>query len=111
MLIFSLRRWLGNPGWPVVLVLLLSIGAGVLAAQGSYAHHQPIGTPDTFPIVMLAINFPQFAASVGRFWTARGVMGPRLYAFSRPGNRQLTWSGRTIMLMSVLSILLLLRPA
>jgi hypothetical protein len=111
MLIFSLRRWLANLRWPAALVFLLSMGAGAVAARGSYAHPKPSGSPDIFTITIVVVNFPFFAASVWRFFAARRVMGPRLYVFPRPWNLELTWSGRAVMLMAVLFFLLVLRLA
>jgi hypothetical protein len=110
MLVFLVRQRLGNLRWPIVLVFLLSMCVGVLAARGSHVRPQT-EPPDIFTLLIVAMNVPSFAASVWRFWSARSAMGPRLYAFTRPGTIELTWSGRAIMLMAVFLFLLLQRPA
>src|SRR4029077_19948015 len=78
--------------------------------RGSYGSVKP-KPPDIFIILIVAVNLPNFAVSIWRFWKGRSGMGPRLYVFSRPGDVELTWSGRVLMLMSVLLFLLVLTPA
>jgi hypothetical protein len=107
LIVFSLRRWIGSLRWAIVAIFLLSIYAGTLAARASHAGPRP--TPlSIFTVLVVAVNLPNYATSVRRFWNAARTMGQRLYAFHRPGNFELTWSGRAIVLMSGLLFLLLL---
>jgi hypothetical protein len=107
LLAFSLRRWIGSLRWAIVVIFLLSIYAGTLAARASHTSPRPEHL-DIFTVLVVAMNLPFYVGSVRRFWNARRTMGQRIYAFSRPGKFWLTWSGRAIMLMSGLLFLLFL---
>jgi hypothetical protein len=107
LLVYGLRRWLGNLRWPVVAVFLLSIWAGASAARSSYGHMKP-ARPDIFIVLAVAVNLPSLGALARR--TFSQAPGPRLYTWSRPGDIELTWSGRIMVLVSAILFLVLLKP-
>lgn len=102
VLAFGLRHRLGNLRWAIALVFVLSMCAGALAARAGHAG--PLHKPDVLDFLILLTSFTNFGPPLWMSWTARRTMGTLVYAFPRPGKRELVWSARAVMLMAALLV-------